>query len=59
MIKCLIGLAVLIACLIVALPIIMMAVPGILLVIAVMVFFRWLDKAAASNPDNHDDQTRR
>lgn len=59
MIKCMIGLAILIACFIIAAPIIMIAIPGILLVIAVMVFFRWLDKAAASDTDNHDDKPRR
>lgn len=59
MIKCLFAIIILCLCIVMALPVIMIAVPGILFIVALGLFFRWLDKAAASDPANHDDNPRR
>lgn len=47
-----IGAFLLVACLIVAIPLFLMAVPGIATVVAVWLLFRWLDRA--SLPDSND-----
>ena len=57
--KTLLCIAVLVACLIIAIPVILMVLPGVLLIVAIALLFRYLDKAAATPPDNHDDRLRR
>ena len=57
--KTLLCIAVLVACLIIAIPVILMVLPGVVLIVAIALLFRYLDKAAATPPDNHDDRLRR
>ena len=52
MIKILLAIAFLIVCLVIALPIFMLAVPGALLIIAIGLFFHWLDKITADSSDS-------
>lgn len=59
MIKTLFALIILGLCLFVALPLFFIAIPGILLIVAIALLFHYLDKAAATPPDNHDDRPRR
>lgn len=59
MIKTLLCIAIFIACLFIAIPVIVMALPGVLLIVAIALLFHWLDKAAATPPDNHNDSPRR
>lgn len=51
MIKILLAITFLIACLVIALPIFMLAVPGVLLIIAIGLFSHWLNKIAANSSD--------
>ena len=59
MIKSLFALTILGLCLFAALPLLFIAVPGILLIIAIGLLFHWLGGAADQPPDNHNDQPHR